>query len=283
MTALVLLLLVPAADEAVQLTVRREQAGDKTSVVRTTATTLTLTTTGGGANETKKEVTGSTLQFAEDILVKPADADRPTRVSRTYEKASRKLGDKESDMPFAKKTVVFEKTPAGRFKFLADGEELTGDAAKLFEEEFNTPDATGPDQELLPPQPVKVGDTWEVSAELVAKRMTARGPFTVEPTGAKLTSKLVKLLERDGAKFAVVEQTIEIGPKALQQGGKPIPLDAGSKITTSVTWEFCRDGSRHDSNFTGKSKFDVGVKIPGGPELKMAGEGTTTRTTKPRK
>jgi hypothetical protein len=272
-------LAAPAADEAVLLELRREKAGDKTAVVRTSASTLTLS----GGDETRKDTTAQHLEYDEEIVKLPADADRPVKLTRNYTKATRSSDGKETEFPFHKKLVEIERQSAGRYGFVADGEQFTGEAARLFEDEFNLPDAYGPDRELLPPQPVKIGEAWQVSSELVAKRMTARGPFSVEAANVTMTSKLVKLLERDGAKFAVVEQTIETRPTALVQGERKTPLDGASKITTSVTWEFCRDGSRHESKFAGKSIFAIALSLPGGAKLSLTGEGTTTRTTRPRK
>ena len=111
--------------------------------------------------------------FQEEIVTRPAKAEKTTKLVRKYDVAEVSKGGKRTVFPYQGKTVTIEKK-GDKYTFTVGGKELTGDDVEELQSEFNKhEDIPLEDRDLLPVKPVKVGETWAVSTEKVMKAFAA--------------------------------------------------------------------------------------------------------------
>ena len=116
----------------------------------------------------------------------------------------------------------------------------------------------------MPDRPVKPNETWTVDADKVVKSFESGGPFKLDKDTTKVTGKLVKVYDKGGKQFGVIEMSMVLGVKELDIDGQELAMKAGSKVTAAVTLDVCIDGSAHTGTEKGTMKFDLNGEIPNG-------------------
>ncbi|HZT83543.1 MAG TPA: hypothetical protein VFA26_25155, partial [Gemmataceae bacterium] len=206
--------------------------------------------------ETKK------VAYKATILEKPEGAQRPTKLTRTYEKARVTAGGKERTLPYEGKSVLIEKK-GDRYQFkIEGGEELTGKDAEELNKEFNRKDNTDTEELkklLIPKAPVAAGGTWKLDMAAVAKELSKGGGPVIDASKAKGTGKLVKAYRKDGKQYGVMEFDLDLPVTEMPIGPMTLPLEAGSKLTIRMTVDGCIDGT----DFSYRMKGDLGMKLSG--------------------
>jgi hypothetical protein len=184
-----------------------------------------------------------------------------------------KNGEKQ-DVGLAGKTVVIEKSGDG-YTITVDGKEPTGVAADILKKEFKKEKNVN-DEDLLPKDPVKVGGTWKVDLAMLAK--DAEGQFEFDAAKSAATGKLIKVYDKGGKKFGVMEITIDLALTKIDGGGQSLEVKTGSKMKMSGTLDVCIDGTASTSSgkmaMTGNITATVmgtDVKV----DLSATQEGTT--------
>jgi hypothetical protein len=222
----------------------------------------------------KGEKTEKTTAYRETVLEKEPGKRRATRLERHYDKAQVTTDGKTRDLPYQGKTVLIEKKE-GKYHFrIKDGEELEGDDARQLNEEFNK-DA---DEEfdlqkaVLPGKAVAVNDSWKLDMGPLATTFARATKMQIDADKAEGSGKLVKVYEKDGARFGVMELHLDLPLKEMGEGKNKLTVQAGSKWTMDITLDGCIDGSRLDGTRKSVSKIDASgaVPLPDGTQAKLA-------------
>jgi hypothetical protein len=169
------------------------------------------------------------------------------------------------------KTVLIEKGKMNYSFALEGGGELNAEAADLLQKEFNKKNDVDMDEMMLPKKPVKVGDTWTVEPKAVEKMFGDE--MAVDKDKASVTGKLLKVYDKDKAKWGVIEYVIELPVLSIKSPMGAVDTADGSKLKMTMTIDGCVDGSAYGGSVTGKMDGDITLKIPGAEvALKMKGD-----------
>lgn len=249
-----------AADEPIMIKLKKAGKGD---VVKETKTedvdTVVNVTAGGQAQPEQKEKGGSKFVYTEEVVEKGEKDVKPTKLKRTYETAEvLKMGEKV-DLGLKGKTVLIEKGK-DKYTFTIDGENVKAAAAEVLDKEFNKKDDVDTEELMLPKKAVKVGDTWDIDVKAVEKLFGDE--LAVDKDKVKVSGKLVKVYDKDKAKFGVVEYTMLLPIASLGIMGQSVPASDGSKLKVTVTLDGCIDGTVYGGTSTGKMEGEVGLKVP---------------------
>jgi hypothetical protein len=255
----------PARDDATyEIKLKKEAAGDHTKTVSTDAGDVRFRLEVMGQELDKGEKKTVRQTFTEEILEKPAGTKKPTKLKRTYDVAGKTTDGKKKTEVYEGRTVVIEKK-GDKYVFTADGKELTGDDAEELEAEFNKHDDIPlDDEDLMPDKPVAVGGTWTVDPKKLAAAFEQGGPFALDAARTKATGKLVKVYDKAGKRFGVIELTMTLAVKELKIDNQELPMKPGSKVTATTTYDLCIDGSAHSGTEKSSLTFDLHGEVPNG-------------------
>jgi hypothetical protein len=249
------------ADDAITIKNKKPSPGDVTKETKTVTETTNVTFMG----QTQEGHAVSKFVYTEEVVEKPAGANRPTKLKRVYETAEITKKDEKEDLGLAGKTVLIEKS-GDTYKITVDGKEVTGQAAIVLGKEFRK-EKEVTDEHFLPKTPVKVGDTWKVDIAPLAK--DASGELDIDADKSSGTAKLTKVYDKGGKKFGTIEVNMDLAVNKLGGGGgQEIELNAGSKLTAVAVLDVCIDGTSAGGSAKMTVKGDFGGKTMG-VELKF--------------
>ena len=284
------LVLAPAAaraDEAYAIKIKEPGKGDVAVVDRTdkTDSQTKLVDPSGKALLDKAETTEKVAAYRETVLEKEPGKRRATRLERQYDKAQLTTGGKARDLPYQGKTVLIEKKDDKYHFRIKGGEELEGDDARQLNEEFNK----DPDEEfdlqkaVLPGKAVGVNDSWKLDMGPLVTSFSRATKMQIDADKAEGSGKLVKVYDKDGARFGVMELHLDLPLKEIGEGKNKVAVQAGSKWTMDITLDGCIDGSRIDGTRKSVSKIDAGAVVPLGDmkgKLTILATGNSQETSK---
>lgn len=265
------LLLLPAvaADEAITVKLKRPAKGEAVTDSRTEEVDVAQSVDGTAA----PTVEVRTKQEYTDTVLEGDGKGKPTKLERAYKTMDQTAGEKV-DHGLAGKTVLVEKGK-GKFTFSIGGKPVSESAAKLLDHEFNQ--ETDTEELMMPTKPVKVGDTWDVPAKAVDKMFGDE--FVIDAKKVKATGKLVKVYDKNKAKYGVIEYTIELPVASI---GGQIEATAGSLLKVTMSMDGCLDGSVYESATTGKLDGEVKATV-GGKEIVVKISGNLKSKSEPAK
>jgi hypothetical protein len=263
------------ADETYTIKIKEPAKGETVQVDAkdTTDSRSKLVDPDGKALLDKDDKTVKDSVYTETVLDKEPGKHRPTRLERHYEKARVTAGGKTRELPYQGKTLTIEKKD-GTYHFRIErGEELQGDDAKQLNEEFNRGGEEDFDLQkaVLPGKAVGVNDTWKLDMAPLAATFTKATKMQLDADKAAGTGKLVKVYQKDGARFGVMELHLDMPIKEIGEGKGKVALQTGSKWTMDITLDGCIDGSRLDGTRKSLSKIEANgqVPLPDGKEAKL--------------
>lgn len=269
-TAAVSISVAPAADEAVTIQVRRLAKGDVVKQEKSDEATETTTVTAGGKEQKQEQKSGNKAVFVDEVLEADGKSVKPTKLKRTYETAEVTQRGEKVDVGLAGKTVLIEKVK-DKYAYSVDGKSVSKAAADMLDREFDRPGMAGFEEVMIPKKAVKVGDTWTADPKEMVKLMEAQ--MGVDADKTKVTGKLVKVYDQDGAKFGVMEFTLNIAITTLKTPMGDLDATAGSTLTFTITLDGCIDGTKYGGTSKGTLKGDLGIKIPN-TDVKLNLDGT---------
>ncbi len=262
-----------AAQEAVTIKVARPKAGDRIKVAAEEKTVTKSAIVIMGMEQSKDVQTTKSFAYTDDVIEIPADARRPTKLKRTYEKAQIGTDGNSKTLSIEGKTVLIEKTD-GKYSFTVDGEAVTGEAAKLLDDEFSKTRKSDPDAVMLPTKPVKPGDTWKIDPTTLADSLAEGNGPRIDPAKVTATGKLLKAYMKDGRQFGAIEITVEAPIISLGEKS-PFELKDGKMVVT-MNGDGVIDGSA-PTGIT-KTSMQFGVSGSGkGFDLKVEAKSTQDR------
>jgi len=251
---------VGAADEAITIKLKKAGKGDVVKESKTEDTDTTVNVTAGGAAQPEQKEKGSTkMAYTEEVLERGEKDPKPTKAKRTYETAELLKGGEKIDLGLKGKTVTIEKAK-DKYTFTLDDGKLSKDAAELLDKEFNKKEEGDMEELMLPKKPVKVGDTWKVDVKAVEKMFGEE--LKVDADAAKVSGKLVKVYDKDKAKWGVIEYTIELPIASINLMGQSVGTTDGSVLKLTITMDGCVDGTQYGGTSSGKMEGNVGLKVP---------------------
>jgi hypothetical protein len=275
------LLCLPAAlsaQEAYSIKLRDPAKGDALQVNRTEDTqSQSKVVDAAGKPLVEKEEKGSKISvYRETILDKPEGRARPTRLKRVYEKARTQTGDKTEPLPYEGKTVLIEKKE-GKYTFqIEGGEEIKGRDARVLDEEFNKQDDDFDLQKaILPKADVGKDEEWKIDMAPITTAFAKNAKMQIDAAKAHGTGKLVKVYQKEDARFGVLQFHLELPVKELGDGKEKIALDEGASWVMDITVDGCIDGSRTDGTMKASFKISAsgGVPLPDGQSAKLSTTG----------
>ena len=236
-----------ADDGPVTIKVKKAGPGDRVKETKTETSTQKVAFTAMGMDMTKEDQGTTRFVYTEEVVTKPAGARRATKLRRVYEKAEVTKNGAKQNVGLDGKTVVIEKAADG-YTITVDGSEPTGLAADLLKKEFRKEKQVD-DEDLLPKEPVKVGGTWKIDLDKVAK--DAEGELDIDVAKSTGTGKLVRVYDKGGKKFGVMEVTFDlVVNKVGGGGGQEVELKGGSKMKVVAVMDACIDGSSAEGTGT---------------------------------
>lgn len=246
-------------------------AGDVAHLTETRSVRATIKTTdaAGKVVEEKHSNGSENFVYTQTILEKPDKDKPPTRVRRQYERAEKKDDDKTTRMGFHGKTVLIEKKE-GKWHFrYEDGPELALEDTMMVYRDFHDHETVQGQADahkmLLPKKPVKVGETWPLDAETIAKRREKALLFKLDAAKAVGKGKLQRVYRQDGCQFGVLQFTIDTPIRAMGSD----KADEGSRFSQKMTLDGCIDGSSGSLSTTMEENTTVrGDLMEGGAKKK---------------
>jgi hypothetical protein len=257
-----------AQEGAVTIKLKKAGPGDVVKETKTESSSQKVTVTVMGQTQVKDEKAKATYVYIDEVIEKPEGQRKPTKLKRTYESAELTVGDKKQDLGLKGKTVLIEKK-GDKYTFTTDGKLLTGKTAELLTKEFSSKKQTG-DEDFLPGKPVRVGETWKIDVAKVAGEL-AEGGMVIDEKKSAGSGKLVKVYEKGGKQFGVIEVTMDLLVSKLAAGPQEIPLKEGSKLSVGLSMDGCIDGSEATGGgkMTMKGKLNGDFMVPGAGTAQM--------------
>ncbi len=275
--ALVALVAASAAgQEAIEIKMDKPRVGDRVKITVTEKTDSDLTITVGGNDMAKKEVKGKSFVYVDEVLAVAKDAPKPTKMTRTYEKAETTTDAKSTTLSVEGKKVLIEKK-GDKYAYTVDGKPVAADAARILDAEFNKQDKDEARDIMFPKKNLKPGESWRIDAEKLTKGLGGEG-LKLDATKIEASGKLTKAYKEDGKQFAVLE--IKVAAPITDLGGKGEVKVKDGSLSVSMTGDGCVDGTSPK----GKSTTVMEFKINGegtGFTIKLNAKTTETRTTVP--
>jgi hypothetical protein len=211
-------------------------------------TTVKVTDPDGKVINNNKEESETDEVYTEKVLEKGDKVSK--KFQRTYEKATRTVGDKKSDLPYQGRTIVFE-LKDGKYEATAEGTPaLPAMVLEGLAKKENT-DPQAADEAILPKKAVKVGDKWAVDIKAMAKALANEGGLEVDADKSKGDVTLTKAYTKDGAQYGVLDITMKLAIKSV--GGLKFDTPATGDLTIKL--DVAIDGKSPAGTETSKNNF----------------------------
>jgi hypothetical protein len=235
-----------------------------------------FTDDAGKVLKEQSDKNGETLIYVQKVL--PVAAFNAPRLERKYEKAEQIKAGKPAELSFQGKTLTLD-TAADKRRFtLEGGKELPVEEVRLLDRLYaaesneDTRFCLGPE---LPRKAVKVGDSWPMDMDYIAKQFAGTAAIDVKASNGN--GKLGQVYDRGGSKFGIMEFHILLVLKEGKLG--ELTVQAGSQISVEQSVDMCIDGTRG----SGTIKSTVVTKVNGSfltPDKKrLTQAGVVTDTT----
>jgi hypothetical protein len=261
-----------AADDAYSLKLYQSKTGDKTEH-ETTKDEKTAFVVAAGGKENKNAAASSSKEvYTEEVLDKAAGDKRATKLVRVYTVAEKTEKGKTAKSAYVGQPVLIEKKGEG-YEISVKGKPLTeAEAPDLFKKFKAKKDDEPRNEDFLPPQPVKVGESWAVAADKSEQMFKSLGEEKMKIDAKKSTigGKLLKAYKKDGGQFGVLELTMTVVVTDLDLGGQFAKTTAGSKVVLKGTVDTCIDGTVPFEDSKIEVTVDIGADLPNGGTLTIS-------------
>jgi len=162
----------------------------------------TISDDNGNSMNVNKQLTFMRV-YVEKTLEADEKANKRTKFSRKYEKASDLDGDEATKKPYNGRTIVFEKD-GDTWKVSSEGDPVLGeDDLKDLTEEVNKGEKSS--DALYPTKEVKVGEKWTVKGKDVASFLET---LKMDPDTVKAEGKLVKVYKKGDKQWGTIEYDV---------------------------------------------------------------------------
>jgi hypothetical protein len=249
---------------------REAKQGDKIEVAKGRTATATVAI----ANSTRTQKEEFRYEYTESILEMKPDEPRPTKVTRVYKIAKRTAPNGEMKSgSYIGKTIRIEKYLRS-YKYVMEGRSLPPIEQAQIHEDFTR--RQWKLQQILPKTPVKIGEEWAIDFAAITA-LGGKPQTNYDKEKSKFGGKLVKVYQKDGHQWGVIELRSKLVIDTVATNGSPIKGEVNSKIT----YDLVIDGSLRTGNMklVLNSTFD-GRDMITGRMVKTTVEGTEDQSLK---
>lgn len=253
--------------------IKQPGLGDRTKVKASNNTSIQFKLVDDNNNvvEDKTENKSHLFIFSEVGLERAAAGDALVKIKRRYDHAERVVSSVRNTLPYQGKTLHIDQKD-GHFRFQIEGDDNLSEAeAAELNEEFNKGDfrkllTAG----FLPRKAVKINEAWKLDVAPLARDFGKDGKIVLDDVNAKGTGKLLKVYQKNGKQFGVIELAMHLPvTHMVNDGNKSEAKD--SKITISVTRDGPIDGSLDESRLMVSFDGDISATInANGNDYKLA-------------
>ena len=270
-----------AADETYAVKLYKSKKGDKSENEKTETgkSTIAINVMGMKMNQDVKN--GKKEVYTEETLEKKAGDKKATKLARTYTTAEKTENGETTKHVYAGETVLIEKK-GDKYEFSIKGKALQEDEATELFKSFNKKEDEPENEDFLPKDPVKVGESWKVPADKTEKMFKTLGDEKMKFDVKKSTigGKLLKAYKKDGAQFGTLELTLTILITEIDLGGEFTKTKDGSKMVIQGTIDTCIDGTVEFEDGKMEVSVDLTAELPNNGSISITG--TTSSVDKTR-
>lgn len=242
----------------------KSKKGDKTTQEKDEATKSAYVADIDGAINKENKTTKRKEVYTEEILEKEAGAERATKLTRTYTVAEKTENDETTKDIYAGETVLIEKK-GDKYEFSIKGKMLEErDAPELFKQFNDKKDDSPATEDFLPEAPVKVGESWKVSANKSEKmfKTLSSDKMSIDASKSAIEGKLLKVYKKDGAQCGIIEFTITAFVTGIDVDGLSAKTTTDSKLVLKGTLDLCIDGTVEFEEAKMEIALDITAQIP---------------------
>jgi hypothetical protein len=267
---------------------RADKTGARQAVTRAEKLTADMVAQDGIGKALRQEKeTGVLNEAYVETVVSKVEGKPPDKLKRRYDKFTYVKNGSNVNVGLAGKTVVIQRGNNGvQFRF-ENGSEVTGEALENLQDEFPAEGAGkgNTDEAILPNGLVAVGDSWKCNAkDFIGEFSKEATDIVIDETKSKATGKLVRVYQKDGHSFGVIEATAEAPIKSIGPPESRAPAATGSAMRIKLTYDGCIDGTQIDGSTsivmdmkaTGSFKMADGRKVV----VRMTGKANSDTTHK---
>ncbi|MCE9531582.1 MAG: hypothetical protein K8T89_10740 [Planctomycetes bacterium] len=251
---------------------RESRKGDEIDVVKARIATATVTNKSTNTTQTQKE--DFRYAYTEKILDTSPDEPRPTKVTRVYS-VSRKANPQGETKTASHigKTISIERFMQG-YKYAVDGASLPPAEQVEIGADFNK--GQWKIEQTLPKTPVKIGEEWAGDFSAISA-ISGKALADYHKEKSKIAGKLVRVYQKDGRQWGVIEIKIRMVIDTVAANGSPVK----GEINTDVTFDIVIDGSHRAGSMKIKLNGSVDSRNQTGQETTTTIDGTEEQSLTP--
>lgn len=269
-----------AQDGPVTIKIRKAEVGDKVKKTKNDTFGMAMTISAMGQQQDKNEARTVKTTYTDEVLEKPAGAKKATKTKRIIHTAEFTEDGMPKDIKLAGKTILIELKEKKTSYTFEDGTKLTDDQLKFLDanQKDNAADKPDFDELMVPANPVKVGESWKIDMDGLAKGFDDN--LGIDPKTSTATGTLTKVYDKNGRKYGVLTIKLDLVVKKLGSGDQQIPLKDGSKMVAEGTLDVCIDGSAEAGTMSMSMKGEMAGETMG-VMLKLLMTGKNNQTAEP--
>ncbi len=261
-----------AAEETYTLKLYKSKKGDKSENEKTEDGKSAIAINVMGMKMNQDVTNGKKEIYTEEILEKKDGDKKATKLTRTYATAEKTEKGETTKHVYAGETILIEKK-GDKYEISIKGKALKEDEAPELFKSFNKKVDEPENEDFLPKDPVKVGESWKVPADKTEKMFKALGDEKMKFDVKKSTvgGKLLKAYKKDGAQFGTLELTLTIFVTELDLGGEFAKTKDGSKMVIKGTIDTCIDGTVEFEDGKMEVTVDLTAELPNNGSVSITG------------
>jgi hypothetical protein len=221
------------------------------------------------------------IRYRETIEAFPEGAKRPTRARITFTKWHRAqpfagLTTPEELPRVVGREIVVQKLHGWYDIFATDGHPIDPHLRLFIDQRYSDFHDAFTTQDLVPPQPVQVGESWPIPVMKWTRWLEQLAFLTLDENQSHGFARLVRIFDRDGRRYARLAVATQWVP---QKAARAAP---GSSAPIDVHWDvtLCVDGTWHDVEVI--ARVQMAAETPPPPEqtagLRLSGTITWAET-----
>jgi len=248
-----------AQGEAITIKIKKLMVGEKAKETKLATEIVNVNGMAMGQviKEEQKKVVDAV--FTDEVLEVAEGAKKPTKFTRSYEKAQVTIKGETKKISVEGKTVLIVRGDA-KNTYTIDGKPVEMDAEQFLNSEFTGKKDDDSFQMILPTEAIKPGDTWKIDMAQVAKSFGDN--MTVDVEKSKGIGKLVKAYKKGAATYGQFEVNIDLAVTKFGAGAQAFPVKPGTTIAIQFTMDGCLDGTDETGKSTMTMKGKVDAAIP---------------------
>jgi hypothetical protein len=225
---------------------------------------VTVKVSDAGGKVLREAKPSESKEFEYTLTVQDKGDKHPKKYTQKFTKAVEDKDGKSMTRSWEGRTVIYELVD-GKYKVKAEGApELPEKDLEFLAGKANEQLKSDLDKVLLPKKAVKVGDSWPINARELANTFGNVGELDFQQT--KVEGKLVKVYQKDGSQFGVIDFTMKLACKTIMPGNlkfdPPVIFDFKATLDTGIDGSSTAGVLSMTGKMAGKTTVDnAGMKF----------------------